>query len=277
MNDEIINQNVTTHGTKELLISGRKRLCYLIACKQCDVLHYKSEHELLRGIRRNKDFFCSRQCHHDYLSTSVVVSCTTCAKNFERSLGQISKVQGNVFCSRSCAAIYNNSKYPKRNKKVKPPKIKLPKQSKIYKCLICSATIDTKRDYCDDCRPKIVSEKSKKYWEEEYVQYIIKWQNAEIAGSKGEGQVSARIRKYLFEKYGSKCSECGWSKINPITGKIPLEVDHIDGDWNNHREDNLRLLCPSCHSITPTYKSLNNGHGRTNRLLKLQNGGSSRI
>jgi 5-methylcytosine-specific restriction endonuclease McrA len=35
---------------------------------------------------------------------------------------------------------------------------------------------------------------------------------------------------------------------------IPLELDHIDGDRRNNRDENLRLLCPNCHALTPTYR-----------------------
>jgi 5-methylcytosine-specific restriction endonuclease McrA len=43
---------------------------------------------------------------------------------------------------------------------------------------------------------------------------------------------------------------------------MPLHIDHIDGDSENHNESNLTLLCPNCHSLTSTYGKLNNGHGR---------------
>ena len=36
--------------------------------------------------------------------------------------------------------------------------------------------------------------------------------------------------------------------------KIKLEVDHIDGDKYNNSRENLRLLCPNCHSTTPTWR-----------------------
>ena len=33
----------------------------------------------------------------------------------------------------------------------------------------------------------------------------------------------------------------------------------------NNKRENLAVLCPNCHSITPTYKALNMGHGRKHR------------
>ncbi|MDQ0843035.1 HNH endonuclease [Streptomyces sp. V1I6] len=46
---------------------------------------------------------------------------------------------------------------------------------------------------------------------------------------------------------------------------LPLEVDHIDGDWRNNRLDNLRLLCPNCHSSTDTYRGRKRGLHPTGR------------
>jgi len=49
-----------------------------------------------------------------------------------------------------------------------------------------------------------------------------------------------------------KCEECS---INEWNGKkIVLELDHIDGNKNNNLLENLRILCPNCHSQTPTFR-----------------------
>jgi 5-methylcytosine-specific restriction endonuclease McrA len=80
------------------------------------------------------------------------------------------------------------------------------------------------------------------------------------------------IRNYMFTKYGNKCQLCGWGEIHPITGRIPLQIEHIDGDCTNHAETNLQLLCPNCHSLTPTYGALNKGKStRFNRRLAREN------
>ncbi|HET7814802.1 MAG TPA: HNH endonuclease signature motif containing protein, partial [Candidatus Baltobacteraceae bacterium] len=74
------------------------------------------------------------------------------------------------------------------------------------------------------------------------------------------------VRKYLAYFFGEKCSQCGWNERHPKTGKVPVEVEHIDGDWRNNRVENLTLLCPNCHSLTPTFRGLNRGKGRATRL-----------
>lgn len=95
--------------------------------------------------------------------------------------------------------------------------------------------------------------------------YIERWKAGLEDGKRGELQISNFIRKYLFDKFGGKCTICGWCEVNPCTGKVPLDVEHIDGNPYNNREDNLTLICPNCHSLTCSYKSLNKGKGRKNR------------
>lgn len=121
MDSSIILNEISTYGFEFKVISGRKRLCYLIKCEQCFAFHYKEEHELTRGIRRNKKFFCSKLCRNNYHSTSLEMKCSNCNKDFLIVPSQAQKSKsGNVFCSKSCAASYNNrhKKYGTRRSKL---------------------------------------------------------------------------------------------------------------------------------------------------------------
>jgi len=101
----------------------------------------------------------------------------------------------------------------------------------------------------------------------EYCDYIDKWKTGHISGLQSIGIVSRNVKNYLREKYDNKCVLCGWSQVNICTGLVPLVADHIDGNWKNNVEENLRLLCPNCDSLTPTYAGLNRGRGRDNRVI----------
>ena len=97
--------------------------------------------------------------------------------------------------------------------------------------------------------------------------YIKHWKQGEVSGLQSLGIVSTSVKIYLREKYNNKCCLCGWSKVNKKTGVVPLVADHIDGNWRNNIEENLRLICPNCDSLTPTYSGLNRGNGRNGRRL----------
>ncbi len=97
--------------------------------------------------------------------------------------------------------------------------------------------------------------------------YIEKWKSGEISGLSNIGTVSVVVKEYLRKKYDNKCVLCGWSIMNLKTGIVPLVADHIDGNWRNNVESNLRLLCPNCDSLTPTYGGSNKGYGRVNRAV----------
>ncbi|MER6151497.1 HNH endonuclease signature motif containing protein [Streptomyces hirsutus] len=59
-----------------------------------------------------------------------------------------------------------------------------------------------------------------------------------------------------------QCTLCGTGSV--WRGRsLPLEVDHVDGDWRNNRIENLRFLCPNCHSTTDNYRG--RGKGRASR------------
>jgi hypothetical protein len=103
--------------------------------------------------------------------------------------------------------------------------------------------------------------------EYQYQSYIKAWKDGKITGLQSIGTVSPYIKRYLRRKFGDKCQVCGWSEINSKTGQVPLVADHIDGDWRNNVDSNLRLICPNCDALSPTFAGLNRGNGRKNRVL----------
>ena len=98
----------------------------------------------------------------------------------------------------------------------------------------------------------------------QYDTFIQKWLKEDKSGGIGINakDVSAHVRRYLNKNYGKRCILCGWDKIHPITNKVPLEIDHIDGDSDNNRVSNLRMICPNCHALTSNFRGLNKGNGR---------------
>jgi hypothetical protein len=97
----------------------------------------------------------------------------------------------------------------------------------------------------------------------EFVVYIDEWKRGLRTGNSCRaGEISHHVRRYMLEKAGHGCQNCSWGEVNPTTGKSPLTVHHVDGDCERTVESNLSVLCPNCHSLTPTYGALNRGSGR---------------
>lgn len=66
-----------------------------------------------------------------------------------------------------------------------------------------------------------------------------------------------KLKQRLFAEglKENRCEHCGIFEWN---GKhIACELDHIDGDRTNHKLENLRILCPNCHSQTDTFRAKN--------------------
>ena len=198
--------------------------------------------------------------------------CLCCGKDIPLNDLSFSEYRERKFCSSSCSATYNNKvreviKYNKQKKQEKQnKKIKMPSLFDMEKQL--AEEREKQKHFCQNCGKEIKSKN--KYCSQKcasefrYNDYINKWKSGTVSGIRGYG-ISNRVRRYLFEKYDNQCTKCGWSEINPVTGKIPLEVHHIDGNYLHNTEDNLTLLCPNCHALTPTYKATNRGNGRKGR------------
>lgn len=75
----------------------------------------------------------------------------------------------------------------------------------------------------------------------------------EILVSNSNYSNTSYLRKRLIkeELLTNECSRCkikDWQEES-----LSLHLDHIDGDNTNNQIENLRLLCPNCHSQTSTY------------------------
>lgn len=137
-----------------------------------------------------------------------------------------------TFCNRSCAATHNNAK----------------RGSKLvsWTCSNCGTShTNVKWKIGKFCNNKCQREY-------EAAKRISEWQ-------EGKGFSKGPVKRYLSEKKKG-CWKCGITQWNGE--KITLELEHIDGNSTNNKEENLALLCPNCHSQTDTYKGRNRGNGR---------------
>lgn len=68
-----------------------------------------------------------------------------------------------------------------------------------------------------------------------------------------------RLKKRMIQE-GLLANECSICCIKEWCNKpIVLQLDHVNGINNDNRLENLRLLCPNCHSQTETYAGKNKG------------------
>jgi hypothetical protein len=201
-------------------------------CDQCKKSFYRKKLYIIWDIKRNKHNFVCTGCKHKNTKNNTRKECKNCKSVFYD--------HSKIFCSQSCAATYNNLKKEKKLKQ-------------LPTCLSCSKPLKRKNcKYCDNyCRANY-KRKEKYALIESDTNHDL---NVELDAR------STYYKQFLIEKRSPKCEECGWSKINPHTGKIPIELEHIDGNCLNNKINNLKLLCPSCHSLTATYKGSNKGKG----------------
>lgn len=134
-----------------------------------------------------------------------------------------------AFCSRSCA---NSRKFviESRIKKSLSNKKNWEKLSEEEKKRKIKQTYE------------VTKESLRRYWEE------FRIENFELLGNDAK-------KKIIFQERGEKCEKCGI--LEWYSKKLTLQLDHIDGNRKNNKKENLRILCPNCHSLTPNYVGRN--------------------
>ena len=125
-------------------------------------------------------------------------------------------------------------------------------KDKEYRCLNCDSIIPFKgytynHKYCNNqCQSELRAKEALNKHRQEFFE--------------GKCKSRPRIRQILTEVRGYKCECCGIQEWN--NSPIVLQVDHINGDPYNNNPENLRLICPNCHSQTDTFAGANRGNGR---------------
>lgn len=172
--------------------------------------------------------------YKDFNPSKEIRNCKNCSKQFETTI-----LNEKTFCNQSCSAIYNNKKRPK----IKNTKF----------CLNCNKELNKQKKFCS-CKCQAQNKRN----------LVFK----KIENGTHMCVDNYSLRNYLIEKHGAKCMKCGWMEVNTVSGLVPIQLDHIDGNSDNNKLDNLRLLCPNCHSLTPTFGRLNKNGRNTIRNKK---------
>lgn len=83
-----------------------------------------------------------------------------------------------------------------------------------------------------------------------------------LVKNRQTGSYTLKQRLFRAGLKAPACELCGWAVRAP-DGRIPVELDHINGEKTDNRIENLRILCPNCHSLQPTHRGLNRKSRRT--------------
>lgn len=127
-------------------------------------------------------------------------------------------------------------------------------------CLTCKRIFKSSRNslgkYCSNsCQ-----------MENQHNTYVESWLSGNEKGWSGKTKnLSHYVIRWIRTNYGTACQSCGWDKKHPIDGATLTEIDHIDGDAEHVSPENLRVLCPNCHSMTETFRARNKNSKRVRK------------
>jgi len=196
----------------------------------------ESKSRLLAGAKRSAEVQKLRKYQRieEYLRNPVQCEECKCNLPYEKRLLK--------FCTRSCSVTQAN---------------RLRKTIKPHKCPKCETMTENKTFCSKACQGIGIKED--------------RFVHIEKTGSFF-GCSNKKAREYLILKRGYQCEIC---HISEWLGKpISLVRDHINGNSDDERVENNRMICCNCDAQTPTYKSKNAGKGRATRRKRYAEGKS---
>ena len=130
---------------------------------------------------------------------------------------------------------------------------------------------------CQGCGARLAGRKSRKFCSNacqraaERKKHIALW--LQSGRAIPDGKANHYVRVHIREEQRGRCAICGMAA--EWNGQpLVLVLDHVNGDPEDNRRENLRLVCPNCDSQLPTFKARNRGNGRAWRRQRYAEGKS---
>lgn len=187
-----------------------------LICEVCLQPFLRSKRKILDNKKRGKEHtFCSTKCYQVFHGRPTI-KCTNCGIN----------TKNNKFCSRSCAATYNN---------------KIPKKKRTLYCLDCNKPIISKRKFCEECWSKRIIKVN-----EATLKDVVTTAGSHSSYKSIVGEHARKLARHLGKL--EKCAICSYSlhveccHIKPIS---KFSIDTLISIVNH--PDNLIGLCRNHH------------------------------
>ena len=204
------------------------------SCKLCNKkfpMSWKNSNgKRVKSHRRKLCFSCSPyKCEHEKKAKYVNTTCFCCKKNIIKNTKEISE-SGFSYCSRSCAAIINNTKHQKRYPEKKC------KNTHCNNMIVCSRT------YCKECFTTFMKNHG-----------VQKATLAELFHKRTGSNRYSEVRHYARKTYEKSnrpqcCAICGYSKYIEIHHIKSISSFPIDTPIDVVNDlSNLIALCPNHH------------------------------
>lgn len=174
----------------------------------------------------------------------MIVNCPKCDQKFDNA----GKWNTKKFCSRKCANSrrWDEAVNKKRRDSLEKTLGKPLSKKHSIACIYCKKITPAGNKFCDNV-------------------CFQEWRSIPAANFCYEGKGSHK--KVLIRERGHVCESCKNSEW--LGRRITLELEHIDGDNKNNVRENLKLLCPNCHSYTPTWRKAKKPRNKYTSLVRV--------